>query len=358
MIHEEAIATFRDLSHAHFNIYTFRPIFMRAAWKAYRDSECDHILSDKFQLLIEPLFDSLFTESEESIGGIMIDIIDLFKNIQQAEQFLHNTFHIVFNIYVKSFYGMSGGWHKIIPFAKAIEHFITHILDLYGEDKSALLFQYNTIESLRELQQQNKSIIVLNTYCGVPIQYEAQIIQIDAESILIKAHPLQETAAVLENKIYLLKNEQLLYDAYATVIPTYVNGERLLKLSRFNQSKTSLFQRQSIRVHPSRSFILEVIHNAVHLKFKLHDISLGGVATISKYTHIIGSNTEATLHFPEEMMGQIQGVKGNLISSSSHQEGQRYHFKIKSTRQQEFYLGKYIAKRQQEIIKKLREEIV
>lgn len=358
MTYEDAIIIFKDLSHPHFNIHEFRPIFIKATWKAYRDSECNHVLSDIFQALIEPLFDSLFTEESGSMDEIVVDIYDLFNTTHETEQFLNNTFHIVLNLYVKSFYGISGGWEKIIPFTNAIEYFITYITDRNGDNRSHFLFQHTIINSLAVLQQQNKEITALNTYCGVPIQYDARIINTDRLSVLIKAHPVQETAAVLQHGIHLLQNEQLLYNVYARVTPKYIEGERFLELSQFEQIETSFLHRQSIRVHPPKPFILEVIHNSVHLKLNLFDISLGGVATTSKYTYKLGNSIEATLYFPAEIIGQTHAVKGHFVFSSSYDQGHKYHFKMNPTRQQEFYLSKYIAKREQEIIKMLREEIV
>ncbi|MFZ2890078.1 hypothetical protein [Sulfuricurvum sp.] len=358
MLYDEAVTIFRDITHPDFNLDLFHPIFMKAAWKAYRDIECEHVLADKFQSIINPLFDALFIEN----GGYMYDVTNeinnLFPNTQQTEQFLNNTFHIILNLYIKSFYGVSGGWEKIIPFANAIEYFITNITDQNNKDKSHFLFQHSVIASLEILRHKNKDITLYNTYCGVPIQYEAQVIESNRQGVLIKAHPIQNTAAVLQNGIHLLKNEYLPYNIYASVTPKYMKGERYLELYDFKKLETSFFQRTSVRVHPPKPFVLEVIHNAVHLKLNIFDISLGGVATTSKHNYTLGNSIEATLYFPTEIIGETHGIKGYFVFTSSYEEGKKYHFKMNPTRQQEFYLSKYIARRQQEIIKMLRDEIV
>jgi hypothetical protein len=57
-------------------------------------------------------------------------------------------------------------------------------------------------------------------------------------------------------------------------------------------------------------------------------------------------------------MGQTCEVQGQLVFKSAYEGGYKYHFKITPMLQQEAELSKYIAKREQEIIKQLRDEIV
>lgn len=349
------IAThFSGIEHHHFNLTSFRPMFIKAAWKAYRDIESDPVSIEKFQQTVLPLYDTLFLGKGMELSAIMKELHSLLKNQSRTEQFLTDTFYIVLNHYIKSLYGTSGGLAKIISFATAIEHFILSTPD----SESFFIFEDTLIDALEGLRQQEQSLMLLNTYYGVPIQYRAKIVHTDAHSVLIKAHPRQETAAILQNGIYLLKNDQFLNDVYAAVSPKMVNGERLLELTRFDQLKTSLFHRQNIRVQIPNTYILQVAYNRVDHQCQLFDISLGGVAATSRYAHRIEKNGEVTLCFPDDIMEKMCEVKGTLILKSSYEGGYKYHFKIDLTKQQEADLGKYIVKREQEIIKMLRDEIV
>jgi len=350
-------AGFSNLSHAHFDIRTFRPVFIKAAWKVYNEHTTAPISSKPFQILIGDLYDQLFLGKSGQISVVLNEIRDLFKNDMQIEHFYTDTFYIVLNHYIKSFYGKLGGWEKIVPFTEEIERFITFAAG-HISDESLFLFEDTLINALETLRQQHKSIMVLNTYYGVPIQYPAQILHTDIHSVVIKPHPIQETAALFQNGIYLLKYENLFNDIYASVNPIVVDGERVLELSRFDQLQTSLFHRQSIRVQPERGYPLSVIHSDLTLRCNVYDISVGGIALTSKYPYSISSDSDVLLLFPPEIIGQSGEVRGRMVFKSSYEGGYKYHFKIEPTLQQEGELSKYIARREQEIIKKLREEVI
>lgn len=351
---QEFLTHFSSIAHPHFNLATFRPTFIKAAWKAYRDVEPAPVTVDTFQNTVLRLYDTLFLGKKDTLSDIVKELHRLFQQQTRIEQFLTDTFYIVLNQYVKSLYGMPNGFPKIISFTTAIDNFIQHAPDY----ESFFVFEDTLIDALERLRQENQGLMLLNTYYGVPIQYRAKIVHTDPHSVLVKAHPIQETAAILQNGIYLLKDDRFMNDVYAAVTPKMVDGERLLELSRFDALKTSLFHRQNIRVQTSRPFALQVNHNTIGHKCHLFDISIGGVAATSKHAFAIEKNGEVTLRFPVEMMEKMGEVKGSFILRSSYEGGYKYHFKIDLTKQQEADLGKYIVKREQEIIKMLREEAV
>lgn len=353
----EFLKIFKTIAHPHFDSKAFRPTFIKAAWKAYTDIESIPISQSRFQNIIAPLFDALFLDKNIRIESIIGDIRELLLNQERVERFLSDTFYIVLNHYIKSFYGNVGGWEKITHFASAIERFIAYIAQRL-EDESLFIFEDALINALEMLRQDSQSITVLNTYYGVPIQYPAHIIHTDTQHVIIQVHPLQETAALLQNGIYLLKNGQFINDVYASVNPIILKGERFLELSRFDQLKTSLFHRQSIRVHPHEPYTFTIIHPSLTLETQAYDISIGGIAVTSKNFYSLSPFIDVILLFPSEIMGQTCEVQGQLVFKSAYEGGYKYHFKITPMLQQEAELNKYIAKREQEIIKQLRDEIV
>ncbi|MDD4856058.1 MAG: PilZ domain-containing protein [Sulfuricurvum sp.] len=354
---KEYLSVFKSISHPHFDSKTFRPIFIKAAWKAYTDIEHTPISQSRFQNIIGSLFDTLFLDKNQKVENSLHAIRELLVDQNRIEHFFSDTFYIVLNQYIKSFYGKIGGWEKIASFAFAIEQFIAYMAERL-EDESFFIFEDALINALEILRQHSQSITVLNTYYGVPIQYPAQIIHTDTQSVILRVHPLQETAALLQNGIYLLKNTHFTYDVYASVHPVILKGERFLELSRFDQLKTSLFHRQSIRVHPHEPYKFTIIHPSLTLQTQAYDISIGGIAVTSKHFYSLSPFVDVILLFPSEIMGQTSEVQGQLIFKSAYEGGYKYHFKITPTLQQEAELSKYIARREQEIIKKLRDEII
>lgn len=357
MVTKAFLNGFGSLSHPHFDIKAFRPIFIKAAWKAYTDIEHTPISQSRFQNLFGPLFDALFLETNQKMENILHEIRELLVDQNRIEHFFSDTFYIVLNQYIKSFYGKIGGWEKIAPFASAIEQFIAYVAER-SDDESLFIFEDALINALEMLRQRSQSITVLNTYYGVPIQFPAHIIHTDTQSVILRVHPLQKTAALLQNGIYLLKNTHFIHDVYASVKPIIFKGEHFLELSRFDQLKTSLFHRQSIRVHPLKPYGLTIIHPSLTLQTDVYDISIGGIAVTSKDFYSLSPFVDVLLFFPTEVMGQIGEMQGQLVFKSAYEGGYKYHFKITPTLQQEAELSKYIAKREQEIIKKLRDEIV
>lgn len=351
------INIFTSLFHPTLDKNAFRITFIKAAWKAYTDQVTHPIAQNQFQKLISDLYDWLFLDKKNDQASILSHVRELFRNSEAVEQFLSDTFYIVLNHYIKSFYGQLGGWDKIIPFATAIERFITYVSDRL-DDESFFIFEDALINTIEKLRQRAETITVLNTYYGVPIQYPAEILHTDPESVIVRVHPLQETAAILQNGIYLLKNSQFVNDVYAAVHPVIIEGSRALELTRFDQLETSLFHRQSVRVQPSQPIYFTIIGKNSQINCHLYDLSIGGIAVITKHPYSLAYKEEVTLIFPTDIIGSVCEVSGQMVFKSSYEGGFKYHFKISPTIQQESELGKYIVRREQEIIKKLREEIV
>ncbi|MDD2829022.1 MAG: PilZ domain-containing protein [Sulfuricurvum sp.] len=348
---------FQNLSHDHFDLKIFRITFIKGAWKVYNEIEDSPVSQTQFQNTITSFFDTLFSNKKNNFEKNVENIHSLFSNQDKVEQFLSDTFCIVLHHYIKSFYGVANGWEKIVPFTQAIKNLIANMTD-HLNDESLFLFEDSLIDVLEILRQRSGTIIVLNTYYGVPIQNSAKIIHTDANSVILKAHPLQETAAIKQNGLYLLKNDEFKNDVYASVTPININGERFLELNRFDQLETSLFHRQSIRVQPAEPMLFGIKHSLLNFRSHLYDLSIDGVAVITKHSYPLSISSEVVITFPAEIFGSLIDIMGEMVYKSSYEGGFKYHFKTRPTVQQESELSKYIKRREQEIIKKLRDEIV
>jgi hypothetical protein len=345
----------RHTVHSDLDISAFRELFIKAAWKTYSAS---HLKSDiQLKELFGELCDILFTTEHTRLKNVVAKIRFYFDTDDSFERFINNTCYMILNFYVKSFYtGKSDGWSKIAAFATTVEELISHILN--PNNNIAFLFEATLIDAIETIRRQEKSLHVLNTYLGVPIHYPARVIHTDEESIIIETHPIQEKAALLQNSIYLLKTNDLITDVFASVSPIDINGRNYLRVYRFEQLHNSLFHRQTIRVrpfHPLRFTIL--CPDKQETTCYAYDISLGGVALTSMHSYEINCH-DLILEFPLEIIGSHNRIKAKMVFKSSYESGYKYHFQIDPTLQQEGEIGKYVTRREQEIIKALRDQII
>lgn len=345
----------RSAIHHNLDIPTFRELFVKAAWKTYSttQSHSDNTIKEVFG----EFCDILFTTEHHRLESIVTTIRSYFHTDDAFEQFIHNTFYTILNYYIKSFYtNRPDGWGKIAAFASTVEELVGYILNPHTDP--VFNFEDTLIDIIETLRRQEKNLNVLNTYLGVPIQYPARIVHTDEESIIIETHPIQEKVALLQNSIYLLKTFDITTDVFASVVPVCINEKNYLRLYRFEQLQTSLFHRQNIRVRPFDPLNFTIVqHNENPIVCHAYDLSLGGVALTSLHSYEIMSHN-LMLDFPTEILGAHNKIKAKMVFKSSYESGYKYHFKIFPTLQQESELGKYVTRREQEIIKSLRDQII
>lgn len=345
----------RHTVHHDLDTDTFRELFIKAAWKTYTSTQ--HQSDMAIKELFGELCDILFTTEHNRLESVVSTLRSYFDSDEGFERFINNTFYMILNFYVKSFYtDRSDGWGKIAAFASTVEELIRYILNPHNN--AVFLFEDTLINAIETIRRQEKQLSVLNTYLGVPIQYPARVIHTDEESIIIETHPIQEKVALLQNTIYLLKTSDVLSDVFASVAAVDVEGKNYLRLYRFEQLHNSLFHRQSIRVRPFDPLNFTIIRPEEKvIVCHAYDISLGGVALTSMHSYEIMSH-DLILEFPLEIIGPNNKMKAKMVFKSSYESGYKYHFKIHPTLQQEAELGKYVTRREQEIIKSLRDQII
>ena len=351
----EFVITLRNLTHSDFNTKYYFPMFLKAAWQAYNSDNFTKLSSSQFQIKIIPLFEILFLSSDNDLDSAVLTLKDMFANVDDVERFLNNTFYIILNLYVKSFYKHGYGWDKIGSFVNAAEDCISYIGDIFGLDATTDIFNQDLINIFTKISNNQQNITVYNTYYGVPIESKAQIIEIGAESILIKAPRNQLAAAKHSGEIYILKNKDVDYDIYAKAVIKYINKERFLKLTHFHWMKKPFFKRKNIRVHPLKSVRIDAISDGEMVALNLYDISLGGAATTGQNPSL-SNHKVITLYFPSEILSDFKMVDGALVEDSNVKEGKVYHFEFNLTKQQETFLSQYIADQERRIVQMLRQE--
>lgn len=335
----------------------FKILFSKVGWKSYRTFETQNEGIERFEAVFSQLFTLLFDDQPPKIEEVIHELQSLFKDSSKLDPFLSETFYLFITHYIQTLPRDTKGWKKVSNFALASEEFL-NLVSKNGSSESLFVFEDSLINALENLRTHSQTINVLNTYYGVPIQFPAEILHTTTNSVVLRVRPLQETAAILQNGIYILKNNELSNDVYASITPIELNGERVLELSRFDQLENTLFHRQSVRVHPKRNSTFSIQHSSASITAKLYDISVQGVAVSTKHPYNLSLYTDATLIFPSEIITSSPNMKGKLVFKSSYEGGYKYHFRIEPTHQQEGELSKYILQRQHEIVKQLREEIV
>lgn len=277
-------------------------------------------------------------------------------NISLSE-FLSEYFYRVLEHYLNSFHNRKLGWKKVVLFSEAVDNFIEwcESSNFESEQGEVLFTQSEKIlETLEQIRRKKAKITTFNTYHGVPIQYKATIIHTTQESVYIKAHPIQTAAAISQKDIYILGYSPLEYDIHAHVRPVKYKGHLLLELSSLNILKETLYQRQNVRVEPAEPVSISITTATQTYKVRLFDISLGGLAVVTDKRLQIEKYNSVKLKIGKNLLDKEIEIKAVLVHISLFETSQKYHFQLNLTSSQELLLNRYIAKREAQIIQRLK----
>ncbi|MGD9970323.1 MAG: PilZ domain-containing protein [Sulfuricurvum sp.] len=351
-----SFSALKSLFHPRFTIQNFEGYFVKAGIKVFLDLGKRNATAEEMQEALTQLFHAMFSGQNQEIADALDGMHRYFDSPNAIGVFLSDTFYLVLNQYVRSYYGSIDGWGKVTEFASAIHAFVKQASSqIY--DEALYIFEDTIINIMEEMRQNQRTVTVLNTYLGIPIQYPARIIHTDTHGVVIKAHAMQEWVALFQKGIYILKNGYVANDVFAHVKPVKLKGERYLRLTRFDKLETSLFHRQNVRVQPDLSYTVTITYQSNNSQAKMYDLSLGGIALITATYFPIPLEAEVALAFPQALIGEKKYVRAKLVYKSAYENGHKLHFKMELTPQQEGELSRYIRQREQEIIKDLREKI-
>ncbi len=255
--------------------------------------------------------------------------------------------------------GYSNDWKHLNSLVNAIETFLSECQNLVEnstqtEEKNDVVPDDVAINFLEQLRQKGQKIRVLNTYHGIPIEFTAKIVHTSTNKVLIKAHALQDIAAAYQGGIYLLCEQAFGHDLFANVRPRVIKGHDLLELSQFDSLTSGIHKRQTVRVAPSSKATVLVNNYSV----TLFDISLGGISMVCPRDLKLALYEHVNIKIPDTLCGSILHIDAELIHVSTSEEGYKYHFQLDLTPSQESDLGKYIYRRQKEIIANLKEKLI
>ncbi len=347
---------FRTIEHPYFQLQNHKTLFIQAfaqnAKSVMRSGDTDQI-----GILSTSLYEALFEGSGVSLRATLDRIQSRIEAPHTLETLLSDFFYVVLNHYIKAGYGHQLGWKRIARLSDAVDRFIdwSRTLDYSNASASPLLSPEElALETLEQIRLGGNKIDLLNTYMGVPISYKAHVLHTTEKCAYIKAHPIQEAAAKQQQAVYILSSGLLENDIYARVKPVRYRGNVLLELHSLQPLQVGIYRRQNIRVEPEGLITVSIHHEERIYKLQLFDLSLGGVALLNPKHLPLNLFASVQIELPDRLLGKAMDINARLVHVSVFENNEKYHFQLHLKGSEETLLGRYIKRREQEIIHTLK----
>lgn len=359
----DLLAVLARVSHEKFNIKEYKQTFVKTFLQLCKN-QCQSSLERKDTAgLALILYNTLFINRPTTLEPVLNKLSKTLKAPANINSFLSSLFLVFIHQYSRSFFSKPRSWKQFVQVIQALDDIVeisTKQSTQHSQKTATLPPDDLAISALEKIRQAKGSIKVLNTYRSVPIQYKANVVHTSADSVLIKAHSLQDVAASFQGGIYILRDDHFDLDLYASVKRRIVKGHDLLELSRFDQLSTSFHKRQTVRVHPFQSFTIVLRHGDSSFIVTLFDISIGGLAVVSNRSLPIRSGDDVIIRLPAELLEAERPleVESMFIHRSAFEGGYKYHFQFTLDNAEENSVSKIIVKRQNMIIRDLKEQMI
>lgn len=342
--------SFAQITHRSIGNDSFQKWFTKIGWKVYVEIAVSKDSSTLKE--IEILFSVLFTDKSNDLDNVLQNLRQKLGNHEDFEKFLNTFFYTTLIFYTKSFDNHPDGWEKTADLVNAFRRLISYCSS--KENDPIFIFEDAMINTMEEIRSSKSSFSVFNTYLGVPIQYPATVLHTDNQSIIIRTKPIQILASLFQKGIYVLKNELLDYDVFASTKIVNIQGERCLRLYNFNPLNASFSHRQQVRVQTQSPFSVLLSIGNITYNCSTYDISLKGAAITYHEMIDITPNQEVFLTLPPQITSTSVKIKGKFLLRSAYENGFKYHFKLYPSLAQENLISYYISTREQQIIQILR----
>ncbi len=211
---------------------------------------------------------------------------------------------------------------------------------------------------LRWIKASQKKVKLFNEYKGVPISFEATIIGVSDDSVLLQINKYQ-TVCIFQSRQTFIRHEVL-----PQVVKGAVNTLDALKdlavVTELAYCGTMIGDRAQIRVVPEEPVIAMII-NKIQAPGMLADLSLHGAAIVldqASYTaRIFGAGQQIQVDFilpgPDRQRISMNAlVKGTFTSERSKKV--RIGLQTFPDANMELTLSRYIAKRQAVILREIK----
>jgi len=200
---------------------------------------------------------------------------------------------------------------------------------------------------------------LINTYKGLTISDDAQIIDNSQGYVTLRVNELQAACLALDGKTY-IQNE-LLPRIYKAHVVTVDMIKKETVLTEFTSAGQSIGKRISNRVRPREPVEVEICCGEHHITGKIADISSKGLGVYTFAAYIYGelpftknSDISIAMKLPgSENIVRVPGKVTNIVK----QQGTLLHrlgIRVLSNRKSGSQLRAYVTKRQKEITRELK----
>lgn len=224
--------------------------------------------------------------------------------------------------------------------------------------------QNNVIEKIRSFLPVTNQVTMINTYRGVPISYDGQLIAIDDSAVKIKVHKFQAVCMELTKRTFF--SNEFLPTVHGYVVDRDLQNNTVI-VRDLVYTDDDIGNRQSIRVSPKDPIpvIIRRKNSPYQIVASLVDISVIGVGVywISVFLEEIRSFTKnadvvvaLTLPTSDENVWTELELPGKILNVIPLDGIQKYRLGLRMTTDDraQLQIKDYIAFQQSEIIRELK----
>ena len=318
--------------------------------KSSPNIKIDNLFKHEVKKFYESLFIEPFIENNKNINFnfVLFDI--------DYTSILNKFFMIMANAYIKEIINEDESIKKLLKFTKLCDFYISYLTE-YKEKKSLC---EEVPKEIISLSNEQKPVIYLTVFRGVPISYKTYINEIDEENqeISLKINSYQLIASKFQNKAYIIDPKSA--KAFTAYIKDVDEKSKEVILYHFVSTKRSNIKRNYIRVQPLQTVNVNMFYRNSLYNGTIYDISLRGVAIIAKPIKDVNVSDKFEIELKIAFNKQLidLNINAELVSITKiNNQQNKYHFSFELSLQEETQLEKYIVYREKEIIKELNEYI-
>lgn len=231
---------------------------------------------------------------------------------------------------------------------------------MHYEDQLRLLDHTAQDEILELLlsfsQKPSHDLKFFNYYKEVPITSAAELLYVFGDTLACRSNQTQSRAIKL-SKFTIIRSTKLKHDVYATA--AYNDETDEITLSAFSYVEVLPDRRNTLRVKIGGLFLVTIEAGTNSFVAKLKDLSLGGCAIEIPDKGLLANFTYFHLNFSFPLQGRQDPYKlrimARLLRFESDNAPCRCIFLFEHDLRSEDLIGRYIAQRQAEIIRELKD---
>jgi len=201
-------------------------------------------------------------------------------------------------------------------------------------------------------------VLLLNTYRGVPVSNEAQVLSIHQGYVVFKVHPYQAACLNLEGLTFI--QSKLLPEIYRAKTVAVDFSKNQVILTEFSGAGNSIGKRAITRVQPKEPVDAELYDGEHRVPARLSDISTAGVGIFTFATYIYGDlsfekGAQVYIDFTLPTTQRVIRLQAR-VTSLVHQQGTFLHrlgLEITPNPSVDKLLKQYVDMRQAELLQEL-----